>query len=223
MELPKKLTVKGWILIIFYGFLAVIIFSQCMAISVLKDSARELYDENQNYKSQLDTIEQDYENQFNALEWEAEKANQEVEKLKQQMEAAGINLETLDETETEPAGLTKEEFKEQAETVSYEDLRRYPDTYRDKPIKLTLYVKQADPDGIIFQGGIIATIPGTDSEMAVYDNRKVREPRIMEGDTITVYAVGNGLATMKLQDKSGWIAKTVEKYEVPSIKIQYMD
>lgn len=117
----------------------------------------------------------------------------------------------------------KEEFIGKCTTVSYEDLRRYPDSYRDTPIKLTIYIKTAKADGLIFQGDIIATYEG--GEMGVYDDRIKREPRIMEGDTITVYAMGDGLCTMKKQQKVdvgvAYVNKTVDKYEVPSIKIKY--
>lgn len=117
----------------------------------------------------------------------------------------------------------KEEFIEKCTSVSYEDLRRYPDSYVDVPIKLTIYIKTAKPDGWIFQGDIIATYEG--GELGVYDDRIKREPRIMEGDTITVYAVGSGLGTMKTQHKVdvgiAVVNKTVDKYEVPSIKIKY--
>lgn len=117
----------------------------------------------------------------------------------------------------------RQDFIDNAIEVSYEDLRRYPDTYKDKPIKLKIYIDDVEPDGWIFQGDIIATIPGADDELAVYDSREVREPRFLEGDTIIVYATGNGLATMKIKQGIGIISRTVDEYEVPSIKVIYTD
>lgn len=115
----------------------------------------------------------------------------------------------------------KEAFIESCIEVSYDDLRRYPDSYEDVPIKLTIYAEDVEPDGWIFPGDIIATVAG--EELAVYDDRIVREPRIMEGDTITVYAVGYGLSTMKVKQKGVIFNKTVDEYDVPSIKIKYTE
>lgn len=117
----------------------------------------------------------------------------------------------------------RERFIENVESVTYDDLRRYPDTYKGKEIKLKIKIKEAKPDGLIFQGDIFATIPGTSNEIAVYDKRTVREPRFMDGDTVTVYAVADGLATIKVTQGSGLFKKTVDKYEVPSIKVMYTD
>lgn len=117
----------------------------------------------------------------------------------------------------------REQFIESAEAVAYDDLRRYPDSYSGKAIKLTLRFNTVDPDGWIFQGDMIATIPGTDNEIGVYDGRSVREPRFMEGDTMTVYATGNGLATIKVKDGTGLFATVIDEYEIPSIKVIYTD
>ncbi len=66
-------------------------------------------------------------------------------------------------------------------------------------------------------------IPGTSNEIAVYDARTVREPRFMDGDTITVYARGNGLAKIQIKDGKGLLSKVVDEYEIPSIKVIYTD
>lgn len=115
----------------------------------------------------------------------------------------------------------RETFIESCVEVSYDDLRRYPDTYKDKPIKLTIYIEDVEPDGWIFPGDIIATYQ--DEELAVYDDRMIREPRIIEGDTITVYAVGYGLSKMKIKEKGLIFDKAIDEYEIPSIKIKYME
>ena len=78
-----------------------------------------------------------------------------------------------------------------------------------------------EPDGWIFPGDIIATLNG--EEIAVYDERQVREPRIMKGDTITVYAVGYGLSKMKVKQQGVLYNKTVDEYDVPAIKIKYTE
>lgn len=171
----------------------------------------------------------DYESgEFITVEGEASIGNSHPQILKAVVVKGGSETYESDLTEykqayNEKLQQEKEEFIEKCTTVSYEDLRRYPDSYVDMPIKLTIYIKTAKPDGWIFQGDIIATYEG--GELGVYDDRIKREPRIMEGDTITVYAVGSGLGTMKTQQKVdvgiAVVNKTVDKYEVPSIKIKY--
>lgn len=115
----------------------------------------------------------------------------------------------------------KEEFIASCIDVTYEDLRRYPDSYEDVPIKLKITATDVEPDGWIFPGDIIASFSG--EELAVYDDRIVREPRIMEGDTITVYAVGYGLSKMKVKQQGVLFNKTVDEYDVPAIKIKYTE
>lgn len=117
----------------------------------------------------------------------------------------------------------RDQFIESAESVTYNDLRRYPDTYKDKPIKLTICFTTVDPDGLIFQGDMFANISGTSDELSIYDSREVREPRFMKGDTVTVYGTGNGLSTIKVKDGTGLFANVIDEYEIPSVKVLYTD
>lgn len=115
----------------------------------------------------------------------------------------------------------KEAFIESCISVTYDDLRKYPESYEDVPVKLTIYAKDVEPDGWIFPGDIIATMDG--EELAVYDDRVVREPRILEGETVTIYAVGYGLSTIKVKQKGLVFNKTVDEYNVPAVKIKYTE
>ena len=128
-----------------------------------------------------------------------------------------------EEKQHELAIQERDSFIEKSESVSYDDLRRYPDTYKDKAVTLKLKIKSAKPDGWVFQGDIIAVIPGTDDEIAVYDDREVREPRFMDGDIVTVYAKADGLAKIQIKNGKGLFAKVIDEYEVPSIKVIYTD
>jgi len=115
----------------------------------------------------------------------------------------------------------RENFIASAQEVSFDDLRRYPDTYDGKALKLTITIKEAKPDGWIFQGDIFADYQG--NEIGVYDGRAVREPRFMTGDTVTVYAKGNGLGKVQEKDGPGLFAKVINEYEIPAIKVIYTD
>lgn len=112
-------------------------------------------------------------------------------------------------------------FKESAETPSYDNLMRYPDTYTEKQIKVKVKIVRIEPDGIIFDGDIEATMQG--ESVALYDGRENKEPKLREGDLATIYGYGKGLTTVKVQDVSGWVPKTVDKYDIPSIDIRYIE
>lgn len=112
-------------------------------------------------------------------------------------------------------------FRAECEEVSYEDLFRYPDTYKDKKIKVNVHIKEVEPDGWILQGTIWATLSG--NELVLYDERESREPRLNDGDNITLYGTGNGLTTIKTYDKSGIIPKVIDRYDVPYVNIMFLD
>ena len=115
------------------------------------------------------------------------------------------------------------DFKENAEAVSYEDLSRYPDTYKNKRIKVNVSITDVEPDGIIFSGHYEAVISGTNKKVAIYDKREVKEPKLLDGDTATIYGYGDGLTTIKVKDTSGLIPKTVDEYTIPGINIEYVE
>ena len=112
-------------------------------------------------------------------------------------------------------------FRKSAKEVSYEALMRYPDTYKNKKIKVVVNITEVEPNGIIFPGDMQGTLEG--KEAAIYDDREVKEPKLAKGDTITIYGKGNGLTTVKIKQKSGIFSKTVDKYSIPGISIKYMD
>ena len=121
----------------------------------------------------------------------------------------------------------REDFIASAVEVSYDDLRRYPDTYKGKAMKLYLYVDNVEADGLLTVGNIFATYNG--GEIGVHDKRELREPRLMAGDYITVYATGAGLSTVKVYAKGTGIlgsdigADVKEKYEIPLVEMIYTD
>lgn len=119
----------------------------------------------------------------------------------------------------------REDFISRAVTPSYEELRRYPDTYAGQPLAITVYISMVEPDGILSNGNIWATYDG--EEVGVYDLRTFREPRLMDGDTITIYAEGLGLTTVKtFIEGSGFLgtnlgAKVTDTREIPAFAMKY--
>lgn len=110
-----------------------------------------------------------------------------------------------------------------AESVSYNDLLRYPDKYKNKKMRVEVDIKEVESDGVIFNGSIRGVVPSTEDEIIFYDYRDDREPRVIEGDKLIVYGIGNGTVTMKIKEDSGLLAKTIDKYEVPCIYIQFVE
>lgn len=115
------------------------------------------------------------------------------------------------------------EFWEEAESVSYDTLMRYPDSYKGKKVKIKVKIKTAEPDGLIFQGDLIGTVVGTSKDISFYDAREIREPRLMVGDVVTICGFGDGLMTMKTVDRSGIIPKTINEYDIPSISLWFVE
>ena len=110
-----------------------------------------------------------------------------------------------------------------AETVSYEDLLRYPDTYKNQKVKIELDIADVETDGMIFNGTIKSVIPGTENEVALYDYRVNREPRIQEGDKLIVYGVGNKTVTVKVKNGKGLFTKTIDEYDIPCLYVQFVE
>ena len=117
----------------------------------------------------------------------------------------------------------EKEFKEEAVSVTYDELSRYPDSYKTTKIKLIVKITDVEPDGIILPGHYEAVIKGTNNTLAVYDGREIQEPKLIKGDIVTIYGYGDGLTTIKVQDQSGIIPKTIDKYTIPGVKIQFVE
>ena len=121
--------------------------------------------------------------------------------------------------------VARKQFIESAQKVSYSELARYPDTYMKQPLEMSVYIKEVEPDGLISNGNVLATYGG--GEIAIYDYREVREPRLKAGDSLTIYAQGDGLTKMKTYVKgSGFFgtnlgADVVDEYEIPAVQMIY--
>ncbi|MDO4332621.1 MAG: zinc-ribbon domain-containing protein [Eubacteriales bacterium] len=113
-------------------------------------------------------------------------------------------------------------FKEEAEKVSYENLARYSDTYKDIKIKITVTIKEVQKkDSLLFADSYIASMSG--NEIAVYDERETKEPKLLEGDKVIIYGYGNGLTEIKTYDRSGIIPKVIDKRKIPAITIEFIE
>ena len=118
-----------------------------------------------------------------------------------------------------------ETFKSDCEEVSYDTLLHNPDLYKSKKIKVKVKVIRVDADGWIMQGTQLGIMENNKSkEIALSDNRKVRTPRFVEGETITLYGYGDGTRTMNGAGVGGTLSDIWSGdsgYEIPCISIVY--
>jgi len=137
---------------------------------------------------------------------------------KNAMEAAQLEAELIQQ---------REEFFEKAESVSYEELRRYPDTYSGKELELSVTITEVKTDDWLFNGAILAEYEG--QEIVISDERTTREPRFLEGDIVTIYAEGGGLTKIKTVLKGSGLfgsdlgAETKDEREVPLLIMLYTE
>ena len=129
---------------------------------------------------------------------------------------------TTEEATTQAPKITVEEIKEQAIEVTYEDIYRNPETYTDKPVKITLYINEYDTAYLGIIDVYYCTADGKD--VYVTDYREIQEPTIASGDTVILYGLGSGLATLTESQKNmiGFTTDS-EKSQIPSIDMYYVE
>lgn len=125
-----------------------------------------------------------------------------------------------------------DKLKKEAKSVTYDDLIRYPETYMSQPIKITVTVSDIEINsflGIEYDEKIWGSIG--DKTIILEDDRNVKEPALLSGDTVTVYGYGNDLSIINIKEKEyqGSLVfgftydKTTDSYHVPNISIKYLE
>lgn len=129
--------------------------------------------------------------------------------------------ETTEET-TESTEISEEDFKAQAMEVSYEDIYRNPETYRDQIIKITVNVQEYDTQLFGLNSVYYCTMDGND--LLVSDRRTIEEPTIAPGDTVTIYGKGNGMATLteEQKDEFGFTTDSTKSL-IPDVSMIYVE
>lgn len=122
--------------------------------------------------------------------------------------------EAYDSSVAQAKADSQQSFISSCQKYSYEDLVRYPDTYEDSPITDTLVVEQVMPGGFLTSEGYRCYEVGTENEIVLFDDRETKEPKFVEGDTVTVYGTYYGTEKMER-------LFTGEKVSVPCINFQY--
>ena len=133
-----------------------------------------------------------------------------------------------DSREKTDAIYAKSQYIAQCEAVDYETLVDYPKASKGKQIVLEVTIKNIDKG--LFSSSIQALTGGDEeSPVSLVDNRKVKEPVLKTGDTLTVYGMADGVSTVPVtEENSGWFGtnflnKKTGEYDVPIVKVFYTD
>ena len=76
---------------------------------------------------------------------------------------------------------------------------------------------------------IAALVIETDNAVELKDNRPVKEPKIIEGNTLKIYGEFEDTKTVSVKEEgTGWFGTTIfenvtEEFEIPVIKLAYTD
>ena len=122
----------------------------------------------------------------------------------------------------------KYEYVLQCQDADYTALVDYPKTSKGKQVALKVRIESVEKS--IFSNSIQALFE-ENSEQPVFlvDGRKIKEPPLRIGDSLTVYGIADGLRTVNVtEDNSGWFGtnfmnKKTGEYDVPVIRINYTD
>lgn len=133
-----------------------------------------------------------------------------------------------DSREKTDAIYAKSQYISQCEAADYKTLVDYPKASKGKQIVLEVTIKNVDKG--LFSSSIQALVGGdTEKPVSLLDNRKVKEPALKVGDTLTVYGTADGVSTVSVtEENSGWFGtnflnKKTGEYDVPIVKVFYTD
>lgn len=135
-------------------------------------------------------------------------------------------------TMTVSKGTVEQEFKNKCEKVSYDTLIRNPTNYKDKKIKLKVKISKIENNSVLgYKYGETVWAKYEGQTIIINDGRELTEPALREGDSVVIYGYGDGTATInvKQKDYQGSLFlgfsynKTVDSYDVPQIKIKYIE
>lgn len=106
--------------------------------------------------------------------------------------------------------------------VSYDQLMAYSGTYKKQTISMAVTISEDGKDK-----STNASSADGGQPIILTDKRGIKEPKLTEGEELTVYGVFTGTKTIQVKEEgsgwfgSQWFAKTQEKYDVPVIEILY--
>ena len=135
-----------------------------------------------------------------------------------------LTTESTTELTTDVANteMSKEDFYMQAEYVTYDDIYRNPEKYKDVPIKIIVDITEYDTEFLGLIDVYYAEMEG--KPICLVDERDSKEPTISKGDNVIIYGKGSGLATLtETQKNILGIKVDSEKAQIPNVSIKYAE
>ena len=152
---------------------------------------------------------------------EEERARIEAEREAREAEEAEQARIEEEQARLEEAKKEREEFIASCKEVSYMDLYQYPDSLKEEPIKLTVDITSQGQGGLVFVLSYTAMLDG--HEITVFDEREIKEPRLVEGNTYTIYGYGNGMYTAWTMDSFLSLEGLLDTKQMPSVNIKFIE
>ncbi len=121
----------------------------------------------------------------------------------------------------------RNQYIEECEVISIEDLTLYPKSYEGKHVSMDIQINGIEKGGL-FTGDKIVALTDTQVPVELRDKRKIKEPLLSEGERFTVYGTYEGVVTIKVTEEgsglfgSDMFEKVSDKYEVPVIEFIYV-
>ena len=125
-----------------------------------------------------------------------------------------------------------EDFKQECVEVTYEELFRYPEKYKDTKIKINAKIDDVESKTFLgFEYGKEIQATCNKEPLDINDDRYVKEPTMRGGDKVTIYGYGDGLSTVSVKERvyQGSLLlgfsynKTVDTYDIVRVKALYVD
>lgn len=121
----------------------------------------------------------------------------------------------------------RQQYIDRCEEISYDELVKSPDIYKDRNVMMKVEIIKADKDILIFKGDITAKIPDTEKLISIKNKLKTDGSVFSKGEVLTVYGTADGLARVKTYDEGSGLfgtdlfAKEKSEIEVPVISAVY--
>jgi hypothetical protein len=106
---------------------------------------------------------------------------------------------------------------------------KYPQSYKGQKVVMEVEILKIEEGILMLSDKIAALVIETDNAIELKDNRPVKEPKILEGNTLKIYGEFEDTKTVSVKEEgTGWFGTTIfenvtEEFEIPVIKLVYTD
>lgn len=161
---------------------------------------------------------------YTELSKESQSKVEKYKTVKKEMDSFTDYIEKRDNTDKL---LIRENYLNQCEVITYDKLLDYPKNNKGKQVSMEIEILKIKEGVLILSDSIAAFEIGTENAVELKDNRTVKEPKISEGDSFTVYGTFEGTSTVSVTEEgtglfgSSLFEETSDEYEIPFIKFIY--